>query len=177
MSLRYTPLLRGQLNAMPSLKLLQKGELNGQTTTLKSLSDTRWSCRSEALKSLLDNFEQVVVVAALAEISENDARLGGQANGIMASITNFHFLFLRLLTRRVLTQCNALSKALQASNFNYASFKDMACATMETIVSMKTEDFFLQLWNYGSDICTKNSYQGPQLPRQRYIVQSLVDIL
>lgn len=68
--------------------------------------------------------------------------------------------------RRVLTQYNALWKALQSSNLNYASVKDMACAMMETIVSMRTEDLFQHLWNYVSDIC---GYQGLQLPRQRYI--------
>ncbi|MGH0128763.1 UNVERIFIED_CONTAM: hypothetical protein FKN15_041105 [Acipenser sinensis] len=62
--------IEGSAKLHAIFEALQKGELYGQATTLKSLSDTRWSCCSEALKSLLNNFDLVVV--DLAKMSEND---------------------------------------------------------------------------------------------------------
>ncbi|KAL4121826.1 hypothetical protein QTP88_014259 [Uroleucon formosanum] len=49
--------------------------------TLKSLSDTRWSCRLDALKAVLLNFQ--TVVSTLEDISENDAVYGSDANALL----------------------------------------------------------------------------------------------
>ncbi|XP_025208301.1 zinc finger MYM-type protein 1-like [Melanaphis sacchari] len=49
--------------------------------TLKSLSDTRWSCRLDALKAVLFNFQ--TVVSTLEDISENDAVYGSDANALL----------------------------------------------------------------------------------------------
>lgn len=42
--------------------------------TLKSLSDTRWSCHCEALSSLKCNL--TAIIDTLAKIAENDAETG-----------------------------------------------------------------------------------------------------
>ncbi|KAJ8895244.1 hypothetical protein PR048_000569 [Dryococelus australis] len=52
----------------------------GETVTLKSLSDTRWDCRVEAVRSLLNNFEPTLL--ALQEILQTDPDNGGQANAV-----------------------------------------------------------------------------------------------
>ncbi|KAL4089149.1 hypothetical protein QTP88_024217 [Uroleucon formosanum] len=52
--------------------------------TLKSLSDTRWSCRLDALKAVLLNFQ--TVVSTLEDISENDAVYGSDANALLNNV-------------------------------------------------------------------------------------------
>ncbi|KAL4148362.1 hypothetical protein QTP88_002626 [Uroleucon formosanum] len=52
--------------------------------TLKSLSDTRWSCRLDALKAVLLNFQTVVSI--LEDISENDAVYGSDANALLNNV-------------------------------------------------------------------------------------------
>lgn len=46
----------------------RSSDFSGKSTTPKSLSNTRWSCRTEALKAILDNFE--TMVDTLREISK-----------------------------------------------------------------------------------------------------------
>jgi len=52
--------------------------------TLKSLSDTRWWCRGEALKVIKCHFQQIAT--ALQEITEEDTNAGPQANGLLCSM-------------------------------------------------------------------------------------------
>lgn len=60
-------------------------------STLKSLSDTRWSCRIDALESLLFNYQ--VVIDSLENISENDSIHGSDANSLLKSMKTFEFFF------------------------------------------------------------------------------------
>ncbi|KAJ8892128.1 hypothetical protein PR048_004708 [Dryococelus australis] len=76
--------------------------------TLKSLSDTRWACRVEAVRSLLDNFE--VTLSALQEISQTEPDSGGQAIALLKSMEDSNFVFDILLLRIVLTQSAELAR-------------------------------------------------------------------
>ncbi|KAJ8884662.1 hypothetical protein PR048_016520 [Dryococelus australis] len=97
---------------------------------LKSLSDTRWACRVEAVRSsLLDNFG--ATLSALQDISQTDADSGGQANALLKSMEDFHFVFYLLLLRRVLTQCNLSSKTLQSSCVTYKVVKSLKDSMLE----------------------------------------------
>ncbi|KAJ8872113.1 hypothetical protein PR048_025715 [Dryococelus australis] len=73
----------------------------GGTVTLKSLSDTIWPCRVEAVRYLLDIFE--ATLSALQELSQTDPDSGGKANSLLKSMEDFKFVFDFLLLRRVLT--------------------------------------------------------------------------
>lgn len=70
---------------------------SGGTSTLKSLSDTRWACRVEAVRSLLDNFD--TTLTTLREISDTDPDSGGQANALLKNLEDFNFVFDLLLLR------------------------------------------------------------------------------
>uniref|UniRef100_A0A3B3R2M6 TTF-type domain-containing protein n=1 Tax=Paramormyrops kingsleyae TaxID=1676925 RepID=A0A3B3R2M6_9TELE len=143
----------------------RNSDFSGKSTTLKHLSDTRWSCRAEALKAILDNFE--TIVDTLSEISEKDVQIGGQANSLLTSVTDFHFLFPCILMRRVLMQCNVLSKALQSSTLHYASVKNLVSATISALLAMRTDHHFQQPWEFTVQLCDKNNYRGPQRPWRR----------
>lgn len=69
---------KGQQNDMLFLS-----DFSATFTTLKSLSDTRWSCRAEPLRAILDNFE--TIVDTLSEISENYVSVGRQAGSLLTS--------------------------------------------------------------------------------------------
>ncbi|XP_065665627.1 zinc finger MYM-type protein 1-like [Hydra vulgaris] len=57
------------LNAMQKTSTRRWDLLKGNHATLKRLSDTRWSCRSDASKSLVENFDGIH--AALCHIAED----------------------------------------------------------------------------------------------------------
>lgn len=95
--------------------------------TLKSLSDTRWSCRLDALKAVLFNFQTVV------SISENDAVYGSDANALLKSINTFEFLFCIYFLKKILLLTNILSKYLQSSSIIYSNVQSMAKETIQEL--------------------------------------------
>lgn len=71
------------------LKLNMK--MGDGSSTLKSLSDTRWSCRIDALESVICNYQ--VVIDSLENISETDSIHGPDANALLKSMKTYEFIF------------------------------------------------------------------------------------
>jgi len=59
--------------------------------TLKSLRDTRWSCRIDALDSVISNC--TVILKTLEDISEQDSINGSDFSSFVFCISNFEFVF------------------------------------------------------------------------------------
>ncbi|XP_022176471.1 zinc finger MYM-type protein 1-like [Myzus persicae] len=55
--------------------------LNVSSSTLKSLSETRWSCRIESIRSVLTNFNSII--STLEHINETDSIHGSDANSLI----------------------------------------------------------------------------------------------
>ncbi|XP_050547957.1 zinc finger MYM-type protein 1-like [Daktulosphaira vitifoliae] len=140
---------------------------DGGTVTLKSLSDTRWACRVEAVRSLLDNFD--ATLATLREIYEKDNDSGGQANALLKNIEDFNFVFDLLLLKRVLSQCDVLSKTLQSSSVTYEIVKSVKNSTLDVLKSFRTHEFFTKLFDHCTDITDKCGFKTAQLPRNSRI--------
>ena len=79
--------------------------------TLKSLSETRWSCRIEAIRSVINNFNSIVLT--LEKINETDSIHGPDANSILNNIQNFEFIFCLKLMKLVFELTNSLSLHFQ----------------------------------------------------------------
>lgn len=76
-----------------------QNESNLSNNTLKSLSETRWSCRIEAIRSVINNFNSIVLT--LEKINETDSIHGSEANSILNNIQNFEFIFCLKLMKLV----------------------------------------------------------------------------
>jgi len=145
---------------------------SGGTSTLKSLSDTRWACRDEAVRSLLDNFD--TTLKTLREISDTDPDSGEQANALLKNLEEFNFVFDLLLLRRVLAQCDILSKTLQSSSVTYEIVKSVRNSIFEVLKSFRTDEFFSKLFNHSTEIADKCGFRAAQLPRQGKIPSKIV---
>ncbi|XP_025411824.1 uncharacterized protein LOC112684486 [Sipha flava] len=137
---------------------------SGGTSTLKYLSNTRWACRVESVRSLLDNFD--TTLTTLREISDTDPDSGGQANALLKNLENLNFVFDLLLLKRVLAQCDILSKILQSSSVTYEIVKSVKNSTLEVLKSFRTDEFFSKLFNHSTEIADKCGFRAAQLPRQ-----------
>ncbi|XP_060846142.1 zinc finger MYM-type protein 1-like [Rhopalosiphum padi] len=88
--------------------------------TLKGLSDTRWSCRIDALNSILSNF--TVILKTLEDISEKDSINGSDASSLLFSISNFEFTVDILNKYRSNTEFNITwNKAMEITKKNNIS--------------------------------------------------------
>lgn len=135
--------------------------------TLKSLSDTRWSCRLDALNSVLLNF--TVIVNTLEDISEKDTINGSDASSLLFSITNFEFVFCIVFLNDVMQETQILSKYLQSPNTNYASVSTMTQQTVASLNDYRSNSAFNKTWDKAIEITRKNSIGSPKLPRKRTV--------
>ncbi|XP_025192782.1 zinc finger MYM-type protein 1-like isoform X2 [Melanaphis sacchari] len=135
--------------------------------TLKSLSDTRWSCRIDALDSVLSNF--TVILKTLEDISEQDSIYGSDASSLLFSISNFEFVFCIVFLNDVMRETNILSKYLQSPNINYANVNTMTLQTVAILNEHRSVTEFDKTWNKAMKITKKNNISSPKLPRKRTI--------
>ena len=83
--------------------------------TLKSLSATRWSCRWEAVRAVVEQITRIVQ-ALISCSDDRDPTTYTDSNALLNSICDFNFVFGLLLLRVVLSNTDSLSKYLQSKN-------------------------------------------------------------
>jgi len=131
--------------------------------TLKTLCDTRWSCRYEALRSVFHNL--TAVIDTLAETAESDREFGSDAAALLKSIQTFEFIFSLILLEDVLLKTNVLSKYLQSTTLNYGLVSQMVEETIKSFEELRTDENFQKVWDKAAIISENNGFSKPNLPR------------
>ncbi|XP_065674008.1 uncharacterized protein LOC136090958 [Hydra vulgaris] len=81
--------------------------LKGNHATLKRLSDTRWSCRSDASKSLVENFDGIhAALCHIAEDTEEKSDTRHEVLCLLNKITKLEFAFMAVLWHHILKSCS-----------------------------------------------------------------------
>ena len=127
--------------------------------TLKSLSATRWSCRWEAVRAVL---EQITRISCS---DDRNHKTYTDSNALLNSICEFDFAFGLLLLKVVLPNTDSLSKYLQSKNMNVTTAKKTADSTIKTPEGCRYEKCFQMLW-VGAQVMAndiKNEIQGTRL--------------
>lgn len=75
------------------------------------MSYTRWNCRIEAIRSVLENLK--TVFKTISEIESTDTHSGSDAVSLLRSIKNFEFIFCLHVLQEILGLTNALNLYLQ----------------------------------------------------------------
>jgi len=128
--------------------------------SLKSLIDTRWSCRIDALDSVLSNF--TVILKTLEDISEQDSINGSDASSLLFSISNFEFVFCIVFLNDVMRETNILSKYLQSPNINYANVNTTTLQTVAILNKHRSDTEFNITWNKAMEITKKKTILAHQ---------------
>jgi len=159
--------------------VLEKAITNAGITnyTMKSLSDTRWWCRAEALKVIRCQFQQIAT--ALQELTEEDVNAGPQANGLLCSMLSFEFVFALVLMLDVFTLANVLSKQLQATDITMSQCRTLIASVITEYQKMRADElYFSRYWQLSEEIATSARDGGfdippPTLPRSRKVPPKL----
>ena len=82
--------------------------------TLKSLSVTRWSCRWEAVKAVIEQQEKIVGLQTLLKLSVGkSAKTYADARCLLTSMCDFEFVFGLNVLKLILCSTSDLSRYLQ----------------------------------------------------------------
>ncbi|CAF4783804.1 unnamed protein product, partial [Rotaria socialis] len=129
--------------------------------SLKSLRDTRWSCRFESLKVVSRRYTEIV--ATLQEIQVGDAFI------LLKVIQTFDFIFHIHLMSEVFLITNILSKFLQKLGVSLTEAIAQVEITICSLESMKKDDEFNRIWNETMNICAENDIDEPDEQRKRKV--------
>ncbi|XP_066969198.1 zinc finger MYM-type protein 1-like [Macrobrachium rosenbergii] len=112
---------------------------------LKSLSETRWSCRWEAVKAVEQQPERILL--ALIELSkEKDAKTSVDAKSLVKAMLEFQFILGLHTLKVIFSNTNALARYLQGHDVDMMTAKITYDATLETLKKCREEDMFSLIW-------------------------------
>ena len=114
--------------------------------TLKSLCPTRWSCRWEAVRAVLEQTTRIIRTL-LSYCDDRDPKLYTDSNTLLSSICDFKFVFGLILLKVVLSNTDSLSKYLQGKNMDVITAKKTADSTIATLQKCRNEEGFHLVWS------------------------------
>ena len=101
-------------------------KLKSNSTVVKSLSQTRWSARADACRSLCCSWDEII---AALQIIANDANekpsTRSEASGLLNSLDSMKTCFLSLLWNDILERFNKVSKSLQSVNIDLGTIVEL----------------------------------------------------
>ena len=125
---------------------MRKGDkVDHVNLTLKSLSATRWLCRWEAVRAVVEQITRIVQ-ALITCSDDRDPKTYTDSNAFLNSICAFDFVFGLLLLKVVLSNTDSLSKYLQSKNMDVATAKKTANSKIKTLEGCRDEKCFQMLW-------------------------------
>ena len=122
------------------LKNIQMEEEHSDLT-LKSMSVTRWSCRWQVVKAVIEQMPRIIR-ALLSLSSDRDVKTYTDSNNLLNAICDFKFVFGSVVLKAILSNTDSLSKYLQGKNVGVIAAKETAEATMQTLTKCRNEESF-----------------------------------
>lgn len=120
---------------------------------IKSLSTTRWSCRYENCKSIMNNF--VTIKGALEEeISQARDKNSVEALGLLTLISKPDFIVSLHVFHFALLMINVLNKYFQTTSATLGEAHDSVAATIDTFKENRNK--FDELWSQTEDFAKEN---------------------
>ncbi|KAL4153129.1 hypothetical protein QTP88_000962 [Uroleucon formosanum] len=119
--------------------------------TLKSSSQTRWACRSEAVKAIKSNYN--VLLEALEEITEKCliSEMKPKGKGILHQMKTFEFIFCLTMMQPTLEMILKVSAVLQTENLDLITAMSIVKPLKSSLSSIRSstqdEEFHMVLKN------------------------------
>lgn len=132
--------------------------------TLKSCSITRWACRAEAVKSVLNNYE--VLLLAIEEICESSSvpEMCAKGMGLKYQLKSFDFIFGLYLLNPILNIILKTSSLLQSPNMDLVLAVNSVQSLVQNLMAMRNSDEeFRNIYQQSVELCHKNGVQVPEV--------------
>lgn len=136
---------------------------NSNTPLVKSLSQTRWSARADAVKALVKGYKEIK--KSLKQISEDPTQKPAvqvEALGLENKFGNFEIAFLTILWNDILERFDKVSKSLQSETLNLAVGKTQL-QTLESYLNDRRDEFD----KYEQNVMTFLQVESPSYKRIR----------
>ncbi|KAL4113463.1 hypothetical protein QTP88_017079 [Uroleucon formosanum] len=132
--------------------------------TLKLCSITRWACRAEAVKSVLNNYE--VLLLAIEEICESSSvpEMCAKGMGLKYQLKSFDFIFGLYLLNPIFNIILKTSSLLQSPNMDLVLAVNSVQSLVQNLMAMRNSDEeFRNIYQQSVELCHKNGVQVPEV--------------
>jgi len=130
---------------------------NIKLKTLKSVSNTRWACRAEAVSAVKSDYGPLLI--AIKEIGDATKQpdVRAKALGLVHQMKTFDFIFAQQMLHPILTLILKVSMALQSSNLDLITAVSLVKSLNLSLVSLRNdEDSFINIYNKTLEMCKEN---------------------
>lgn len=137
-------------------------ETGDKLHTLKSCSNTRWACRAEAVKAIMNNYE--VLIIAIENICENCPvpEMRAKGIGLLYQLKTFDFIFGMYMMNPILMLILKVSTLLQEPNLNLVLAMKNVNSLRSTLDSMRNDDSeYKQMFDRSVILCKKHDIAIP----------------
>ena len=151
-----------------AMLLKLKSELAPATPGVKPLCPTRWTVRAESLQSIICNY--TVILSVLLEIVEEyrgNFEACCQARGILVAMEKFNFLFGIIVSEKIFSITDTLSRAFQKKDLSAIVAKKGASVVICTLKEMRNDSKFTEFWQEITSKAIELDIGEPTLPRRR----------
>lgn len=157
--------IRGSPKRLGEFSSVQS-EISINEEALKPFCPTRWCLRVKAVKSLLSNYE--VVLIFLDKVSETDkSGVGAKASGFLKSMKNFeYYLFLSIILT-VFEKVENLNKYLQNSSLNFSAVETSVEHLIVSLRTQRSEEGFANIWKDAVTQSKKINLKEPRLGKKK----------
>ena len=140
--------------------------------SVKKLSDTRWACRSDAVRAVSENFPAILKALDEIEQSAHDGRVSAEAGGLRYQMLKFEFLLCLTVLKDLLFKCRCISDYLQREDIDIVSALQVADTTIKTLKEMRKETAFKMFYDEASKMAADMGIEVSE-PRPRKVSRHL----
>lgn len=115
----------------------QVGNLDSKVT---DLSDTRWTCRTDAVGDYVNNFEKFyVTLMKISQDVEQKAEVRQEAAGLLKGMTNLENAFMAIFWNKILNRFHATSQYLQKVSVDLITANSMLLSLVGFVSDLRNE--------------------------------------
>jgi len=152
-------------HGLESLKTMSSTSSRG-CHSLRQLRPTRWTVKGDAMQSVLDNYEAVLL--CLEEIAQEDkAEAGSKASRLANIFTKFDTFCSLKIGILLFQQVEQLSRLLQKKSLVASAAKAAAQILISSLTGMRSEHFFHNFWLKITHSAIDLKLEHSQVPRSR----------
>lgn len=143
-------------------------EINLTLKTLKSVSTTRWPCRSEAAAAVKNNYS--AIISAIQNISDttNIPDVRSKAWGLFMQLKTFKFIFALNMLHPLLLLIVKINLCLQAEDLDLLNSLHMIQSLKLNISQLRTDkSFFKNIYCDTVKYCTENQVIIPEIRKRK----------
>ena len=138
--------------------------------SLRPICPTRWLPRAASIKSVLDNYQHILV--SLREASKTlgfGNSVSKRASNVHANLAHWKCILGLLAAKPIIERLELLNKTLQGRSMNFSAMKQNVAMVRGELCDLRNEECFSAIYNQTVEMCENLGLGPPSLPRQQKV--------